>query len=170
MLHLFKEFGKNESGAVTVDWVVLTAAIIGLGAATMASVGSGTTELASLTSDTVSSSSVGQRFFSSSMTAGSYFERAVADNGGVKAISAFKIAKGWIEEDAPEGFYSVIEPNEDLPLGRYGLIDEATGKPIYYSADGQTYSIGGNTISEDDYWAEGHNKKGMLSGWIQHQV
>lgn len=27
---LFKNFRKDESGAVTVDWVVLTAAIVGL--------------------------------------------------------------------------------------------------------------------------------------------
>jgi len=38
-------FLKNEDGAVTVDWVVLTAAIVGLGIAVMASVGDGTTEL-----------------------------------------------------------------------------------------------------------------------------
>ena len=44
-------FLKNEDGAVTVDWVVLTAAIVGLGIAVMASVGDGTTKL----SDTISS-------------------------------------------------------------------------------------------------------------------
>jgi hypothetical protein len=31
MRKTFKLFGKNESGAVTVDWVVLTAAVVGLG-------------------------------------------------------------------------------------------------------------------------------------------
>ena len=31
MLNLVKNFAKDESGAVTVDWVVLTAAIVGLG-------------------------------------------------------------------------------------------------------------------------------------------
>ena len=44
-------FLKNEDGAVTVDWVVLTAAIVGLGIAVMASVGDGTTQL----SETISS-------------------------------------------------------------------------------------------------------------------
>ena len=44
-------FLKNEDGAVTVDWVVLTAAIVGLGIAVMASVGDGTTQL----SDKISS-------------------------------------------------------------------------------------------------------------------
>ena len=30
---MFKKFNDDESGAVTVDWVVLTAAIVGLGIA-----------------------------------------------------------------------------------------------------------------------------------------
>jgi Flp pilus assembly pilin Flp len=32
LLNIFKSFKNDESGAVTVDWVVLTAAIVGLGA------------------------------------------------------------------------------------------------------------------------------------------
>lgn len=39
-------FIPDESGAVTVDWIVLTAAVVGLGAAVMTSVGKGTTDLA----------------------------------------------------------------------------------------------------------------------------
>lgn len=39
LLNIFKNFAKNESGAVTVDWVVLTAAIVGLGLAVMTVVG-----------------------------------------------------------------------------------------------------------------------------------
>ena len=30
MLHFFKTFRSQDDGAVTVDWVVLTAAIVGL--------------------------------------------------------------------------------------------------------------------------------------------
>lgn len=45
-----KNFANEESGAVTVDWVVLTAAIVGLGIAVLASVTSGTQSLA----DTIS--------------------------------------------------------------------------------------------------------------------
>jgi Flp pilus assembly pilin Flp len=41
-----KSFAANESGAVTVDWVVLTAAIVGLGIAVIAQVRTGTTNLA----------------------------------------------------------------------------------------------------------------------------
>ena len=41
MTKLFTNFVADESGAVTVDWVVLTAAIVGLGIAVMASVSDG---------------------------------------------------------------------------------------------------------------------------------
>lgn len=45
LLNLFKAFKTDESGAVTVDWVVLTAAIVGLGMVVMVSVGGGITGL-----------------------------------------------------------------------------------------------------------------------------
>ncbi|TYB90379.1 Flp family type IVb pilin [Oceaniovalibus sp. ACAM 378] len=37
-----KKFRNDEDGAVTVDWVVLTAAIVGLGIAVLTTVKSGT--------------------------------------------------------------------------------------------------------------------------------
>ena len=41
MTKLFKNFVADESGAVTVDWVVLTAAIVGLGIAVLSTVSGG---------------------------------------------------------------------------------------------------------------------------------
>lgn len=41
----FKSFVSSESGAVTVDWVVLTAALVGLGLAVMAVVSGGVENL-----------------------------------------------------------------------------------------------------------------------------
>lgn len=46
-----KDFDRNEDGAVTVDWVVLTASIVGLAIAVMATVRSGTEGLASRISE-----------------------------------------------------------------------------------------------------------------------
>ena len=46
MLNFIKNFKNDEDGAVTVDWVVLTAAIVGLGIAVLTSVSGGTTSLA----------------------------------------------------------------------------------------------------------------------------
>jgi Flp pilus assembly pilin Flp len=40
-LNLIKNFRNDDSGAVTVDWVVLTAAMVGLGIAVVATVGGG---------------------------------------------------------------------------------------------------------------------------------
>ena len=45
MTALIKNFAKSESGAVTVDWVVLTAALVGLGLAVMAVVSGGVENL-----------------------------------------------------------------------------------------------------------------------------
>ena len=41
MLAYIKTFRADEDGAVTVDWVVLTAAIVGLGIAVLTAVGGG---------------------------------------------------------------------------------------------------------------------------------
>ncbi|MEM6387655.1 MAG: hypothetical protein AAF718_15615 [Pseudomonadota bacterium] len=40
-------FIESEDGAVTVEWVVLTAAIVGLGIAVIGSVGAGATDVSS---------------------------------------------------------------------------------------------------------------------------
>ena len=41
MSQFFSRFYKEEDGAVTVDWVVLTAAIVGLAIAVITTVGKG---------------------------------------------------------------------------------------------------------------------------------
>ncbi len=46
MLDFIKTFRADEDGAVTVDWVVLTAAIVGLGIAVLTSVRGGATTMA----------------------------------------------------------------------------------------------------------------------------
>ncbi len=61
MLNFIKNFRADEDGAVTVDWVVLTAAIVGLAIAVLASVRGGTESLAGdiageLDFDTISTS------------------------------------------------------------------------------------------------------------------
>ena len=46
LFSLLKKFRADESGAVTVDWVVLTAAIVGLGVVVINTVGTGITDVA----------------------------------------------------------------------------------------------------------------------------
>ena len=50
MINFIKNFRKDECGAVTVDWVVLTAAVVGLAVAAYGSIESGATGLTSSTS------------------------------------------------------------------------------------------------------------------------
>ncbi|MBV7378980.1 Flp family type IVb pilin [Maritimibacter dapengensis] len=57
-MNIVKRFKKDEDGAVTVDWVVLTAAIVGLGIAVLTSVSGGTTSLADKISSSLSAMTV----------------------------------------------------------------------------------------------------------------
>ena len=57
--NLFKKFFNDESGAVTVDWVVLTAAIVGLGMVVMTTVGGGVAALGDDIADDISTRAVG---------------------------------------------------------------------------------------------------------------
>jgi len=45
MKSALQRFVKDDSGAITVDWVVLTAAVVALGVAAAAAMSTGTTEL-----------------------------------------------------------------------------------------------------------------------------
>ena len=49
MIKFIKNFRKDEDGAVTVDWVVLTAAVVGLAVAAYTAIETGTTGLTSKT-------------------------------------------------------------------------------------------------------------------------
>jgi Flp pilus assembly pilin Flp len=59
MLNFIKNFRRDEDGAVTVDWVVLTAAIVGLGIAVLQTVRSGATDLATDIGDELTDTAVG---------------------------------------------------------------------------------------------------------------
>ena len=49
MIKFFKNFRKDESGAVTVDWVVLTAAVAALAGVVYTSIESGASDLTAAT-------------------------------------------------------------------------------------------------------------------------
>lgn len=59
LFNLVKKFRSDESGAVTVDWVVLTAAIVGLGIVVMQTVGGGIDTLAGNIETAVGGTTVG---------------------------------------------------------------------------------------------------------------
>ena len=45
MMNFIKNFRRDEDGAVTVDWVVLTAAVVGLAVAAYTSIETGASDL-----------------------------------------------------------------------------------------------------------------------------
>ncbi|HQU69463.1 MAG TPA: hypothetical protein PLI43_14880 [Albidovulum sp.] len=59
---LAKKFHNEEEGAVTVDWVVLTAAVVGLGVAALAAVKTGTGSLSTKINNYLASQSINSTF------------------------------------------------------------------------------------------------------------
>ncbi|MDQ2092039.1 hypothetical protein [Marimonas arenosa] len=60
MIKFIKNFRKDEDGAVTVDWVVLTAAVVGLAVAAYSSIREGATGLTDNTATYMEGIQVGQ--------------------------------------------------------------------------------------------------------------
>lgn len=58
MIKFIKNFRKDEDGAVTVDWVVLTAAVVGLGVAAYSAIETETTELSADIAATIDAENV----------------------------------------------------------------------------------------------------------------
>jgi Flp pilus assembly pilin Flp len=59
MTNFIKAFARDENGAVTVDWVVLTAAVVGLAVAAYGSIQTGSANLTAATDTTLSNMTVG---------------------------------------------------------------------------------------------------------------
>ncbi|RMD49613.1 MAG: pilus assembly protein [Alphaproteobacteria bacterium] len=62
LIKMLRSFKADDSGAVTVDWVVLTAAIVGLGIAVLAVVDDGVANLSSDISNQLTSQSIKTSF------------------------------------------------------------------------------------------------------------
>ncbi|MCC6006723.1 MAG: hypothetical protein JJU40_03500 [Rhodobacteraceae bacterium] len=63
LFKLANTFKSDESGAVTVDWVVLTAAIVGLGVAVLATVRGGMETISDNISDALTDTDMGSDSF-----------------------------------------------------------------------------------------------------------
>jgi len=62
LLRVIRSFEGDEDGAVTVDWVVLTAAVVGLGVAALAAIRSGTGSLTSKISEHLNAQTISTTF------------------------------------------------------------------------------------------------------------
>lgn len=63
MMKFVKNFRNDEDGAVTVDWVVLTAAVVGLAIAAYGSISSGAGDMTAQTSDFLNAQTIGNADF-----------------------------------------------------------------------------------------------------------
>ena len=144
-------FCSEESGAVTVDWVVLTAALVGLGMACAAVVSAGVETVSNETATELANTSIITHFAS---VAGSLFDSDFS--GGIA---------GWVGGSAANlaGFGEVLQigsgETAELTLAVPAGADSATVSFDLISGDDldagdlATISINGQTVSvyEDDH-------------------
>jgi hypothetical protein len=144
---MLTKFLKDQSGAVTVDWVVMTAAVVGIGIATTVVVSGGmastTGNVASQLTDqaiTISFDAIEALTTAfNGMTTRDYVTYGVSlapGNNGAVYAHATQLA----QENAPDGY------NFDNPLH-----ESSSNNLVYTSNDGQNYSIGGVVTAVDSY-------------------
>ncbi len=147
-MKLFNNFKSDDSGAVTVDWVVLTAAIVGMGIATMVAVSGGINdatvdvndELAGANDGTLADLITGAGTTTwSGLSAQDYLNMGAAQAPGNNGAT-YGWAQTYAAADAPAG-YNFSNPLADLD----------SGNVIYTSDDGLNYSIGGVVTPVADY-------------------
>jgi Flp pilus assembly pilin Flp len=139
-------FAKDQSGAVTADWVVLTSALVFISIVAVAQISNGvrnvseaissnlTTTARLLNGDTINISDIAVTFYDIGIAANPDNQR-----------DAWLAARLAVDEAAPDGYE--FDPN--LTTTRY--VDNETVYPIYVSDDGSNYSIGGEVIAASDY-------------------
>ncbi len=137
------KFLKDESGAVTVDWVVLTAAIVGIAIAVLTLIAAGINTSSNTTSERLSSGTDVASLIGGSSGYGTW-QDYMSGNGDDPDLALAAAAA-----DAPEGFETS------------NYYDEATGAPVYYqnnsdpSSGGYTYSIAGEEMTDSEFFGNG---------------
>ncbi|MBL4873966.1 MAG: hypothetical protein JKY41_11405 [Rhodobacteraceae bacterium] len=145
-MNCLTEFNENESGAVTVDWVVLTAAIVGIAIAVIALVSGGVEDASGgINDELVVASNFSSAFdptttIWSGKSANDYLAEGSSTAGNLGNSGAnYGWATTYAAADAPDGY------NFDNPL------HTGTNSIIYTSTDGANYSIDGQIIAVDAY-------------------
>ncbi len=154
-------FKKCESGAVTVDWVVLTSAIVGIAISVIILISGGVREASY---NILGGINTDWNFDFSTKNAESYFDF------GIEAFpndqhSAWLSARLEVDADAPDGY----EYDPDMTKTRN--VDNSSGHPIYVSDNGTTFSIDGEVIAATDYDSSGSTsfKSTFDQYWEQSQ-
>jgi len=134
-------FSNNESGAVTVDWVVLTSAIVGISIATIILISGGVQEASNGILDRMN---LDWSFDSNSSSAQSFFDFGIEASPN-NQDQAWRTARLQVDTESPNGYD--YDPN--LNTTRY--VDNPSGRPIYVSTDGNNYSIDGDVVVASEY-------------------
>ena len=149
-MNLINNFKNDESGAVTVDWVVLTAAIVGIGMSVIAAVSTGVKSASEEIDGGLEVASAFKFSFdgSDSMTFEDYLTAA---NGGVP------LAEGDQTDENIDILYAALDAAAaDSPDGYSfgGSFDPNSGYPVYESFEDSTVSVGGEIIDAETYFTE----------------
>lgn len=134
-------FKDDESGAVTVDWIVLTSAIVGIGMAVILLLSGGINSASNNISNGIGTK---WNFNFVVKSAQDYFDF------GIEAYpfdqrQAWLTAREEVHADAPDGYE--YDPNRTTTR----FVNNSSGIPIYVSNDGLSYSIAGEEIAVADY-------------------
>jgi Flp pilus assembly pilin Flp len=158
---MIRRFLGDEGGAVSVDWVVLTAALTGLGLATVAVVSGGVESLSRDTADTLSGVSIQTRFATRETLLSTDFSGGMGAwiGGTVASLAGFgdvlQLGPGetaHMELSVPPGSQSAT-----ITFDMLG-IDDLSGEAATVYVNGQpvaTYSDDHGRITTEDLGASG---------------
>jgi Flp pilus assembly pilin Flp len=158
---MIRRFLGDEDGAISVDWVVLTAALTGLGLATVAVVSGGVESLSRDTADTLSGVSIQTRFATRETLLSTDFSDGLGAwvGGTVASLAGFgdvlQLGPGetaMMELSVPAGAQSAT-----ITFDMLG-IDDLSGEAATVYVNGQavaTYSDNHGTITTEDLGASG---------------
>ena len=154
-------FKNNDSGAVAVDWVVLSSAIVGIAIAVIVLISGGVQDASN---GILSRLNLDWSFASSDPSAQSYFDFGIEAYPDDQNL-AWRTARLQVDSEAPAGY----EYDPDLSTTRY--VDNASGRPIYVSDDGSSYSIDGEIVASSEYDISGSTtfKSAFDQYWDQTQ-
>lgn len=130
-----QNFIKDETGAVTVDWVVLTAALVGLGLAVMAVVSGGIETQSSNISDTMTDDSIIRTAFTGSAVGN--FNSACGGYAGCDA-SLGSLA------DLSNSDFNTLRDNHDASLATNDIGNQNLAAGLTLNGDGDWEDAGGN--------------------------
>lgn len=141
-MNLLRKIANDQSGAATVDWVVMTSAIVGIGMAVMVQISGGlenaSGRISSGVGDASRTSGLSQEVTQTAPTLSETIQ-ALRETGLSKWKIKRQLAAGF-EADAPEGYEFKNK------------VVAATELPIYRSVEmPRTFSIGGEVMTRIEY-------------------